>query len=73
MAYDLVNIYDHDLYEIPVDTFMNKYDLSKFISIRGKTADDATPIIWEVQRYLSDIKHEASMDEKEKKTKKTDL
>ena len=36
MAYDLVNIYDHDLNEIPVDTFMNKYDLSKFLSIRGK-------------------------------------
>ena len=70
MAYDLLNIYDHNLNEIPVDTCMNKYDLSKFLSIRGKTADDATPIIWEVQRYLSDIKYEASMDKKEKKTKK---
>ena len=61
MAYDLVNIYDHDLNEIPV-TLMNKEDLPKLLSIRGKTADDATPIIWEVQRYLSDIKYEASMD-----------
>ena len=50
-TYVLVNIYDHNLNEIPVDTFMNKYDLPKFLSIRGKTAGDATPIIWEVQRY----------------------
>ena len=69
MAYDLVNIYDHNLNEIPVDSLMNQYDLPKFLSIRGKTADDATPIIWEVQRYLSDIKYEASMDKKEKNTK----
>ncbi len=70
MAYDLVNIYDPNLNEIPVDTFMNQYDLSKFLSIRGKTADDATPIIWEIQRYLNDIKYEASMDKNEKKIKK---
>ena len=64
----IVNIYDNDLNEIPV-TFMKKEDLPTFLSIRGKTADDATPIIWEVQRYLSDIKYEASMDKKEKNTK----
>ena len=29
-AYELVNIYDHNLNEIPVETFMNKYDFPKF-------------------------------------------
>ena len=48
---------------------MNDEGLPNFLSIRGQTAGDATPLIWEVQQYFTklrdDFKYEANFQKAE--------